>query len=262
MVRTHRKGQRALPGPAWVGLPPWPWSRQAPLMSPASVLHTQERRERGLAGWQPHSRGRETLTPKLRTIPPVWGLSCCSVAQLWKTYCDPLDCSIPGFPVLHCLPEFAQIHISLVGDAIQLSHPLSSPSSPALNLSQHQGLFQWAGSKHWSFSFSISIIPSNEYSGLISFRMDWLDLLAIQGTLKSHLQQHSSKASIFWHSAFFMVQLWHPYITTGKTIALTRWTFVSRVMSLFFNMLSRLIIAFHSCIYNSWSSEDWPYFHT
>ena len=96
--------------------------------------------------------------------------------------------------------------------------------------------------KYWSFSFSIS--PSNEYSGLISFRMDWLDLLAVQGTLKSLLQHHSSKASILQCSAFFMVQLSYPYMTTGKTIALTRWTFVSKVMSLLFNMLSRFVIAF------------------
>ena len=96
--------------------------------------------------------------------------------------------------------------------------------------------------KYWSFSFSIS--PSNEYSGLISFRMDCLDLLAIQGTLKSLLQHHSSKASSRWHSTFFIVQLSHPYMTTGKTIALNRWTFVGRVMSLLFNMLSRLVVTF------------------
>ena len=95
---------------------------------------------------------------------------------------------------------------------------------------------------YWSFSFSIS--PSNEYSGLISFRMDWLDLLAVQGTLKSLLQHHSSKASILWRSAFFTVQLSHPYMTTGKTIALTKWTFVGKVMSLVFNILSRLVITF------------------
>ena len=99
---------------------------------------------------------------------------------------------------------------------------------------------RWAN--YWSLSFSIS--PSNEYSGLISFRMDWLDLLAVQGTLKSLLQHHSSKASILHHSAFFMVQLSHPHMTTGKTIVLTRWTFVRKVMSLLFNMLSRLVIAF------------------
>ena len=96
--------------------------------------------------------------------------------------------------------------------------------------------------KYWSFSFNIS--PSNEHPGLISFRMDWLDLLAVQGTLKSLLQHHSSKASILWHSALFIVQLSYPHMTTGKTIALTRWTFVCKVMSLLFNMLSRLVITF------------------
>ena len=127
---------------------------------------------------------------------------------------------------------------------------LLSPSPPAFNLSQHQGLFQWGSPavlcirwpKYWSFSFSIS--PSNEYSGLISFRNNWFDILAVQGTLKHLLQHHSSKASILWHSAFFMVPLSHPYLTTGKTIALTRRTFVGKVMSLLFNMLSRFVIAF------------------
>ena len=125
------------------------------------------------------------------------------VVQLCLTFCDPMDCSTPGFPVLHCLPEFAQIHVQCVNNAIQSSHPLLP--SPAFNLSQHQGLFKWICSLHpkdWSFSFSIS--PSNEYSGLISFRMDWLDLLAVQGTLKGLLQHHSSKASNLWPSAFFM----------------------------------------------------------
>ena len=122
-------------------------------------------------------------------------------------------------------PELAPTHIHWVGDAIQQSHPLLSPSPPAFNLSQHQGLFsnesvlriRWP--KHWSFRFSIS--PSNKYSRLISFRMDWLDLLAVQGTLKSLLQHHSSKASIFQRSASFRIQLSHPYVTTGKTVALT-----------------------------------------
>ena len=136
-------------------------------------------------------------------------------------------------------------HVHWVGDAIQSSHPLLSSSPPAFNLSQLQGLFQWGHirwPKYWSFSFSIS--PSNEYSGLISFRMDWLDLLAVQGTPKSLLQHHSSKASILWHSVFFMVQLSHPYLTTRNTIALTIWTFVGKVMSLLLNMLSRLVITF------------------
>ena len=143
-----------------------------------------------------------------------------SVTQSCLTLCDPMDCSTPGLPVHHQLPEVIQTHVHQVGDAIQPSHPLLSPSSPAFNLSQHQGLFQGVSSKYWSFSFSIS--PSSEYSGLISFRVDWFDLLAIQGTLKSLLQHCSSKASILQHSAFFTVQLSHPYMTTGKTIALTR----------------------------------------
>ena len=125
-----------------------------------------------------------------------------------------------------------------------LCHPLLLPHSI---FPRHQGLFQWVSSlhqwpKYWSFSFSIS--PSNDYSGLISFRMDWLDVLAVQGTLKSLLQHHSSKASILWCSTFFIVQLSHPYMTTGKTIALTIWTFVSKVISLVFNMLSSFVIVF------------------
>ena len=151
----------------------------------------------------------------------------CSVAQSCLTFCNPMDCSRPGFPVLHQLPELTQTHIHWVSDVIQPSHPLSSPSPPAFNLSQNQGLFKWVGSSHqvareWNFSYSIS--PSNEYSGLISFRMDWLDLLAVQGTLKSLLQHHSSKPSILWFLAFFIVQLSNPYMTTGKTIVLSKWT--------------------------------------
>ena len=128
---------------------------------------------------------------------------CCSVAKSCPTLCKPMDYSIPVFPVLHYPPKFAQIYVHCVNDTIQPSHPLSTPSL-ALSLSQHQRLFQWVGSSHhwpkyWSFSFSIS--PSNEYSGLISFRIDWFDLLAVQGTLKSLLQHHSSKASILRRSA-------------------------------------------------------------
>ena len=150
-------------------------------------------------------------------------------------------------PPYHQLPESTQIHAQWVGDAIQPSHSLSSPSPPALNFSQHQGLFKRVSSrirwpKYCSFSFNIS--PSNEHPGLISFRMDWLDLLAVQGTLKSLLQPHSSKASILWCSAFFIVQFSHPYMTTGKTIALTRLTLFDKVMSLLFNKLSRLVITF------------------
>ena len=150
-----------------------------------------------------------------------------SVTQLYLTLCDPMDCSIPGFPVHHQLPELTQIHVHRVGDAIQPSHSLSSPSPPAFNISQF--CIRWP--KYWSFSFSIS--PSNECSGLISFRMYWLGLLAVQGTLKSLLQHHSSKTSILQHSTFFMVQLSHLYITTGKTVALTIWIFVSKDVSAF-----------------------------
>ena len=166
------------------------------------------------------------------------------LSRVWL--CDPMNRSMPGLPVHHKLPEFTQTHVHRVGDAIQPSHPLSSLSLPAQNPPQHQGLFQWVNSSHqvanWSFSFSIS--PPNEHPGLISFRMDWLDLLVVQGTLKSLLQHHSSKASIFQCSAFFRVQLSHPYMTTGKTIALVRRTFAGKVMSLLFNMPSRLVIAF------------------
>ena len=158
-----------------------------------------------------------------------------------------MNCSTPGLPVHHQLLEFTQAHVHWVSDAIQPSHPLLSPSPPALNLSQHQGLLQWVSSsqrwpKYWSFSFNIS--ASNKHPGLISFRMDWLDLLAVQGTFKSLIQQHSSKASILQRSALFTVQLSYPYMTTGKTIALTRWTFVGKVMSLLFNMLPRLVKLF------------------
>ena len=151
-----------------------------------------------------------------------------SVAQLCPTLCDPMDCSTSDFPVHHQLSELTQTHDHQVSDAIQSSHPLLSPFPPAFNLSQHQGLsnesvicIRWP--KCWNFSFSIS--PSNEYSGMISFRMDWFDFLVVQETLKSLLQHHSSKASILWCSAFFIVQLSHPYMTTGKTIALTSFLF-------------------------------------
>ena len=169
-----------------------------------------------------------------------------------------MTCSTPGLPVHYKHPEFPQTHIHWVGDAIQPSYPLSSPSPPAPNPSQHQSLFQWVNSSHEVAkvqSFSFSIIPSKEHPGLISFRMDWLDLLAVQGTLKSLLQHHSSKASILRGSAFSTVQLSHPYMTTGKTIALTRWTLVGKVMSLLLNMLSRLVITFlprSKCLLISW----------
>ena len=171
---------------------------------------------------------------------------CAKVLQSCPTLCDPMNHSTPGLPVHHQLLEFSQTHVHRVHDAIQPSHPLWSTSPPAPNPSQHQSLsnestlcMRWP--KYWSFSFSI--IPSKEIPGLI-FRMDWLDLLAVQGTLKSLLQHNSSKASILQRSAFLTVQLSHPYMTTGKTIALTRRTLVGKVMSLLLNMLSRLVIAF------------------
>ena len=141
-------------------------------------------------------------------------ICCCLVIQLCPTLCGPMDCSTPGFPVHHQLPELVQTHVHRVSDAIQLSHPLS-PSPPTFNLSQirvfsSESVLHIRWPKYWSFSFSI--ILSNEYSGLISFRIDWLDCLAVQGTLKSLLQHHSSKASILQCSALFIVQLSHPYI--------------------------------------------------
>ena len=158
-----------------------------------------------------------------------------------------MECSTPGFPVHHKLPELAQTHVCRVGDAIQPSHHLSSPSLPAFNLFQHQGLFERVDSLHQVvkvLEFQLQISPSNDYSGLISFRMVWLDLLAVQGTLKTLLQYHSSKASILPCSAFFIVQLSHPYMTTRKTIALTRRTFIGQVISLLFNMLSSWSVKF------------------
>ena len=153
-----------------------------------------------------------------------------------------MDCSTPGFPVHHQFPELAQIHVHQISDAMQPSHPLSSPSPPpsifpSIRVFSSESVLCIRWPKYWSFTFSIS--PSNEYSGLMSFRMDWLNLLAVQGTLKSLLQHHISKASILQCSAFFIVQLSHPYMTTGKTIALIRWTFVGKVISLLFNILSR-----------------------
>ena len=138
-----------------------------------------------------------------------------------------MDCSTPDFPTHHHIQELAQTHVHRVGDAIQPSHPVSSPSPPALNLSNIRVfLNELILHIRWSFSFSIS--PSSEHPGLICFRMDWLDLLAVQGTLKSLLQHHRSKAPILQCSAFLVVQLSHPYMTIGETIALTLWTFVKQ----------------------------------
>ena len=145
-------------------------------------------------------------------------------SSVTQSYRDPMNHSMPGLPVHHQLPAFTQTHVHRVSDAIQPSHSLSSPSPPApippsVRVFSNESTLRMRWPKYWRFSFSI--IPSKEIPGLISFRMDWLDLLAVQGTLKSLLQHHSSKASVLWCSAFFTVQLSQPYMTTGKTIALT-----------------------------------------
>ena len=173
-----------------------------------------------------------------------------SVAQSCLTFCDSMGCRTPGLPLQHQLPELTQTHVHWVSDAIQPSHPLLSPSPPTFNLSQHQGLFKWVSSSHqvakvlefqlqhqsfqWIFRISFKI----------SFKIDWLDLLAVQETFKGLLQHHGSEASILWCSAFFIVHVSHPYMTTGKTVALTRQTFAGKVMSLLFNVLSRFVRAF------------------
>ena len=154
--------------------------------------------------------------------------------------------SMPGFPVHHQLPELIQIHVHLASDAIQPSHPLASPSPPTFTLSQHQSLFQWVSSSHQVAKVLEFQLQHQSFQWIFrnDFLYDWrFDLLAIQGTLKSLLQHHSSKASIPQCSAFFTVQISHPYMTTAKIIALTRWTFVDKVMSLLFNMLSKWVVA-------------------
>ena len=168
-----------------------------------------------------------------------------------------LDCSMPDFPVNHQLLELAQTHVHRASDAIQPSHPhpfLLLPSIfPSIRVFSNQSVLCIRWPQYCSFSFSIS--PSNEYSGLISFTTDWMDLVAVQGTLKSLLQCHSFKVSLLQHSAFFIIQLSHPYMTTGKAIALTRQTLVSKVMFLLFNMLCRLVTAFlprSKCLLISW----------
>ena len=175
------------------------------------------------------SEGRGDACPSYQ-----WGLnhSFSSVTQSCPTLCSPMDCSTPGLPVHHQLPESTQTHVQQVGDAIQPSNPLLSHSPPTFNLSQHQGLFKWASCSHQVakvLEFQLQHQSFQWTPRTDPLRMDWLDLLAVQGTLKSLLQLHSSKASILRHLAFFTVQLSHPYMTTGKTIALTRRTFVSAV---------------------------------
>ena len=168
-----------------------------------------------------------------------------SVTQSCPTFCDPMNRRVPGCSVHHHLPsslKLKSIESVMPSSQLILCHPLLllPPIPPSIRVYSNESTLRMKWPKYWSFSFSIS--PSNEHPGLISFKMDWLDFLEVQGTLKSLLQHHSSKASILRHSAFFTVQLSHPYMTTGKTIALTRQTLVGKVMSLLLNMLSRLVI--------------------
>ena len=169
-------------------------------------------------------------------------VQCSAVAQLCLILCDPVDCSMPGLPNHHQLQAYSnscplgqRCHPTTSSSVVPFSScPQSFPGSGSFPMSR---LFRIRWPKYWSFSFSIS--PSNEYLGLISFRIDWFDLLAVQGTLNNLIQYHSSKASLLWCSAFFIVQLSYPYMIIGKNIALTRWNFVSKIMSLLFHMLSR-----------------------
>ena len=192
--------------------------------------------------------------------------SCCSVTQPCPTLCNPMDCSTPGFPVLHRLLELAQTHVQ------QWFHPTISssviPFSSCLLFSPASGSFpmSWlltSGGQSTGVSASASVLPMNIQKILISYRINWFDLLAVQGTLKSLLQHHSSKASVLQRSTFLMFQLSHPYMTSGKCRSLTRWTFVSRVMSLLFNMLSRLVIDFlprSKCLSVSWLQSPLQWF--
>ena len=177
----------------------------------------------------------------LRYISSVQSLSCVRLfATPWTAPCE-ASLSITNS---QSLPKLMSIESVMLCNRLILCRPLLLLPSifPSIRVFSNESALCIRGPKYWSFSFSIS--PSNEHPGLISFRMDWLDLLAVQGTLKSLLQYHSSKASILWRSALFTVQLSHPYLTTGKTTALTRWTFVGKVMSLLFKVLSRLVITF------------------
>jgi len=174
-----------------------------------------------------------------------FGCCCFSVAKSCPTLCNLMDCSMPGSSVLHYLPEFAQTHVHWVGDAISPSNPLPPlllllSILPRIRVFSNELALCITWPKDWSFSIS----PSNEYPGLIFFRIDWFDLHAVQGTLKSLVQHHNLKASTLQHSVFFIVQLLHPYMSIGKTKALTIQTFVGKMMSLLFNMLSRFVIGF------------------
>ena len=225
---------------------------EIPINKQSHSTHTggkkkQKHRACYIMKWSSCHKGNKNLNNKI-TYGDLFSLVQFSpVTQLCPTLCDPMHCSTPGFLLRHQLPEFLKLmSIELVMPSNHLIPsviPFSSclQSLPASVISNESALhIRWP--KYWSFSFSIS--PSNEYSGLVSFRIDSLELLAVQGTLKTPLQHHSSKASILQHSTFSMVHLSHSHMITGKTIAWTRWTFVSKVMSLLFNMLSRLVIAF------------------
>ena len=207
------------------------------------------RSQASLSHIQPTSSESEKCNPTSTLIKvPVLMLQFSSVQLLShvQIFVTLMDCSRQGPPVHHQLLEFTQTQVHWVSDAIQPSHPLLSPSPPAFSVSQHQGLFKWVSSSHQVAKLSQLHLQhqSSWYSRLISFRMDLLDLLAVQGTVKSLLQYHSSKASVLRGSDFFIVHLSHPYMTTGKTTALTRQNFVGKVMSLLFNMLSRLVKTF------------------
>ena len=191
-------------------------------------------------------------------------LFCCSVTQSCPTLRDLMNCSLSGSPVLHYLAQLSQTHVWVMSsNHLILCLP---PSPPALNISQHQDPFQWVDSSHQvanDCSFSFSFSPSHEYSGLISFRIDCFDLLAVQGTIKNLLQQHSLKASILWCSAFFIVQLSDLYMNTVKNMALTIQTFFDKIMSLLFNTLSKFVIGFlprSKRLLISWLSHHLPWF--
>ena len=184
---------------------------------------------------------------KLKTHCHLHSVQFSSVTQSCPTLCDPMNHSTPG--LLSITNSWSSLRLTSIELVMPSSHLilclplfLLPPIPPSIRVFSNKSTLHMRWPKYWSFSFSI--IPSKEIPGLISFRMDWLDLLAVQGTLKSLLQHHSSKASILRRSAFFTVQLSHPYMTTGKTISLTRWTLVGKVMSLILNMLSRLVITF------------------
>ena len=178
---------------------------------------------------------------------------CCLVVQSCPTLCNPMDCSTPALPVPHHLLELAQVHVHCISNGVQhliLWHPLFFLLSmfPSIRNFSNESFARIRWPKYWSFHFSIN--PSSEHSGFISLKIDWFDLLAVQGTLRSLLQHHSSKATMLWHSTFFIVQLSQSCITAGKTIALTIQTFIGRVFSLRFNTPSRFAIAL-----DQWSPE-------